>query len=143
MILEVANLGAVHGIDRDLDQPRLHADVGRRRRSVIVGRVGHRRDVEREQVRRLVRSTPLFSVSPSSCTWNVTLLYDVPKALAAGVNTSMPPVISQRNELAGGDCHAVVLQRSRSRQRRDLTAFRLLAGLSERIAEAKVRRANV
>ena len=40
------------------------------------------------------RSTPLLAVPPSSCTWKVKAAYPAPLALAAGVNTSLPPAMS-------------------------------------------------
>src|SRR5207237_1148249 len=40
------------------------------------------------------RSTPPLPVPPLSCTWNVKLASGEPLALAAGVNTSLPAVMS-------------------------------------------------
>src|SRR5919204_521255 len=40
------------------------------------------------------RSTPLYDVPPSSCTWKVKLAYGEPLAFAAGENFSFPPAMS-------------------------------------------------
>ena len=40
------------------------------------------------------RSMPPLAVPPPSCTWNVKLAYPAPLALACGVNTSRPALMS-------------------------------------------------